>query len=84
MLTIDCGNRSSLCHCFRSPHGDSDGFTEAAKRLDRAVEAFKRSDDMPSPEVLPKRRVVERTFAWLGRYRCLSKDHKSRPPAASR
>jgi putative transposase len=29
--------------------------------------------------VLPKRWIVERTFAWLGRYRCLSKDYESNP-----
>ena len=29
--------------------------------------------------VLPKRRIVERTFAWLGKYRRLSKDYKTLP-----
>jgi putative transposase len=29
--------------------------------------------------VLPRRWVVERTFAWLGRYRWLSKDSEALP-----
>lgn len=33
-----------------------------------------RSDKAVGFEVLPKRWIVERTFAWLGPYRRLSKD----------
>ncbi len=38
------------------------------------VEIVKRSDHANGFVVLPKRWVVERTFAWLGRCRRLAKD----------
>ncbi len=34
------------------------------------------SDDVAGFEALPKRWIVERTLAWLGRYRRLSKDYE--------
>ncbi len=40
------------------------------------VEIVKRSD--PSFKVQPRRWVVERTFAWLGKQRRLSKDYEYR------
>lgn len=43
------------------------------------LEIVKRSDDVHSFEVLPKRWIVERTFAWLGKYRRLSKDYEAKP-----
>jgi len=39
----------------------------------------KRNDDVKGFQVLPKRWIVERTFAWLGRYRALSKDYERLP-----
>ncbi len=43
------------------------------------LEIVKRSDDMKGFVVLPRRWVVERTFAWLGKYRRLSKDYEALP-----
>ena len=41
------------------------------------LEIVKRSDDMTGFVILPRRWVVERTFAWLGKYRRLSKDYET-------
>lgn len=42
------------------------------------VTVVKRTADMVGFEVLPTRWRVERTFAWLGHYRRLSKDYEGR------
>jgi putative transposase len=41
------------------------------------LQIVKRSDDIQGFVVLPRRWVVERTFAWLGKYRRLSKDYEA-------
>ena len=49
-----------------------------AKHLGRwTLEIVKRSEDAVGFAVLPKRWIVERTFAWLGKYRRLSKDYET-------
>jgi len=40
------------------------------------LEIVKRCDDVKGFKVLPKRWIVERTFAWLSRYRRHSKDYE--------
>lgn len=40
------------------------------------LEVVKRDEGQVGFVVQPKRWVVERTFAWLGRYRRLSKDYE--------
>ncbi len=46
------------------------------KTFDVVLDIVLRSNDATGFEVLPKRWIVERTFAWLGRYRRLSKDYE--------
>ncbi len=44
-----------------------------------SLELVRRPSHRHTFEVLPRRWVVERTFAWLGRYRRLSKDYEELP-----
>jgi putative transposase len=46
----------------------------AARRLDLTVEVVTPPAGQRGFQVLPRRWVVERTFAWLGRYRRLARD----------
>jgi len=44
--------------------------------FDVTLEITLRSDDVSGFEVIPWRWVIERTFAWLGNFRRLSKDYE--------
>lgn len=46
------------------------------------LEIVKRNADLKGFHVLPHRWVVERTFAWLGRCRRLSKDYEEFPESS--
>lgn len=50
----------------------------AAERRASRIGVVRRPEDAPGWVPLPKRWVVERTFAWLGRYRRRSKDYEKR------
>lgn len=50
---------------------------ELARMGDWTVEIIKRSDKAAGFEVLPRRWVIERTLAWLGRCRRLAKDFEA-------
>jgi putative transposase len=58
-------------------------FVEWAKEtLDWTVEIVKKLKDQHGFQVLPRRWVVERTFAWFGKYRQLSKDYERLPESS--
>jgi putative transposase len=46
------------------------------------LEIVKRSDSVVGFAVLPKRWIVERTFAWICRYRRMSKDYETLPASS--
>ena len=56
---------------------EKDGLVEWVRdTLQIALDVVKRPPDQQGFVVLPRRWVVERSFAWLGRYRRLSKDYE--------
>jgi transposase len=65
---------------IRVDQGDKDGLVQAAATDDQlAIDVVTQPADQVGFAVIPKRWGVERTFAWLGRNRRLSKDHESVP-----
>jgi putative transposase len=55
----------------------NDGLVDWVREtLNIVLEIVARDPDQVGFKVLPRRWVVERTFAWLGRYRRLSKDYE--------
>ena len=67
-----------LRHLFADGGYAGDKLNHALAEIGRwTVEIIKRSDTAKGFEVLPRRWVVERTFAWLGRCRRLAKDFEA-------
>ena len=52
------------------------------ERMNYRLEVVKRNPETKGWQKLPQRWVVERTFAWLGRSRRLSKDYEKRTPTS--
>jgi len=62
-----------------SDGGDAGQLIDWVKELGGWIlEIVKRSDDLHTFAVLPKRWIGERTFAWLGKDRRLSKDDEAK------
>ena len=65
-------------------HLFADGAYDRAQLMDKAafrdftIQVVKRSDAAVGFEVIPRRWVVERTFAWMTRWRRLARDYEER------
>ena len=71
------GERFPRLHKIWADGGYAGKLVDWAKEMGQwALEIVKRSDPAVGFEVLPHRWIVERTFAWLGRFRRLSKDYE--------
>jgi putative transposase len=58
---------------------DSPALLHWCQSLFGIIAEIVRRCDLKTFVVLPKRWIVERTFAWLGKYRRLSKDYEADP-----
>ncbi len=65
-------------HLFADGAYDRTKLMDKAAFLDFIVEVMRRIDDQPGFEVVPRRRVIERTFAWLTRWRRPVRDYEKR------
>lgn len=65
-------------HLFADGAYDRLQLMDKATFLDFTVEVIGRSDTAKGFEILPRRRVVERTFGWMIRWRRLVKDYEQR------
>ena len=75
VLDLASGSYPWLRHIFADGGYAGPKLRGALKKIgDWAMEIVKRSDTAKGFEIIPRRWVVERTFAWLNRNRRLAKD----------
>jgi transposase len=67
-----------LKHLFADGACDRTQLMDKAAFLNFTVEIVRRSDAAQGFEVIPRRWVVERTFAWMTRWRRLVRDYEER------
>lgn len=67
-----------LTHLFADGAYDRCRLMDKAAFRDFTIEVVRRIDTEPGFKVLPRRWVVERTFAWLTRWRRLVRDYEAR------
>jgi len=78
LLQIVAKNYPDLLHFFADSAYAGEYLRNALAGLGAwCFEIIRRSDDIKGFAVLPRRWVVERTFAWLGRCRRLAKDFEA-------
>ena len=65
-------------HLFADGAYDRTQLMDKAAFLDFVIEVVRRIDTEPGFKVLPRRWVVERTFAWFTRWRRLVRDYEQR------
>ncbi len=79
ILDALCKRGPWVKHLFADGACDKTQLMDKAAFLDFAIEVVRRLDDEPGFKVGPRRWVVERTFAWLTRWRRSVRDYEQRP-----
>jgi putative transposase len=78
-LWVDAGYQGPTVAWIEQEVGLSVTVTRKARRWRWQGEETDLEPQSPGFQILPRRWVVERTFAWLGRSRRLSKDYEALP-----
>lgn len=75
LIVSACESFPTLAHLFADGGYAGDKLQSAMEKVNGpTIEIVKRPDEAKGFIIIARRWVVERTFAWLGRCRCLAKD----------